>query len=201
MAESGAAQYRESGERRGPTLLDPAIPAVALIALLALSYLFFGDDASAGPNQVALLFCAIIAAAIGYKNGMRWDAIRRAAVDGIAAGLPAIMILLAVGALIGTWALCGTIVSMVYYGLKLLSPSYFYATTALVCALIGFSIGSAWTVAGTIGNRAYGCGGKYGTLARDHGRRDHFRRLFRQQNLAAVGHRESGHRDRGIGDL
>lgn len=136
---------------RQPSLVDALIPSLALIGLLALSYWLFEDAASAGPNQVALIFCGLIAAGIAYKNGMDWDGIRKAVVDGIATGLPAILILLAVGALIGAWALSGTIVSMVYYGLKLLSPHFFYATTALVCAAVAFSIGSSWTVAGTIG--------------------------------------------------
>lgn len=136
---------------RPPSLLDALIPAFALIGLLALSFILFGDAASSGPNQVALLFCGIIAAGIGFKNGMSWEGIRQGVVDGIATGLPAILILLAVGALIGTWALSGTIVAMVYYGLQILNPNYFYATTALICAVIGFSIGSSWTVAGTIG--------------------------------------------------
>jgi Na+:H+ antiporter, NhaC family len=134
-----------------PSLLDAALPCVALIVLLGLSFFLFGNDASTGPNQIALLFCGVIAAGIAYKNGMPWSGVRQAVVDGIAIGLPAIMILLAVGALIGAWALSGTIITMVYYGLKLLSPTYFYATTALVCAVVAFSIGSSWTVAGTIG--------------------------------------------------
>ncbi|TXH37891.1 MAG: Na+/H+ antiporter NhaC [Rhodospirillaceae bacterium] len=137
--------------KRTPSLLDALIPAFALIGFLSLSYLLFRDAASSGPNQVALLFCGIIAAAIAYKNGMAWDGIRQAVIDGIASGLTAIMILLAVGALIGTWALSGTIVAMTYYGLQILSPHFFYATTAIICALIGVSIGSSWTVAGTIG--------------------------------------------------
>ena len=141
-----------------PSLLDAAVPCTALIVLLGLSYFLFGNDASSGPNQIALLFCGIIAAGIAYKNGMPWNGIRQAVVDGIALGLPAIMILLAVGALIGTWALSGTIITMVYYGLKLLSPAYFYATTALVCAIVAFSIGSSWTVAGTIGIGLMGVG-------------------------------------------
>jgi Na+:H+ antiporter, NhaC family len=141
----------ESRTKIRPSLGDAIIPCIALIVLLALSYFLFGDKASAGPNQIALLFCGIIAAGIAYKNGMPWNGIRDAVVHGITIGLPALMILLAVGALIGTWSLSGTITSMVYYGLLLLSPNYFYATTALVCAVVAFSIGSSWTVAGTIG--------------------------------------------------
>ena len=80
-------------------------------------------------------------------------------IDGVATGIGAIGILLAVGALIGTWALSGTIVAMVYYGLQILNPNYFYATTALICAAVAFSIGSSWTTAGTIGIGLMGIAG------------------------------------------
>jgi len=144
---------------REPSVFDALFPIGALIGLLALSYFFFGDEASYGPNQVALLFCALIAAGVAYKNGMPFSGIRQATIDGVATALPAIGILLSVGALIGTWALSGTIVAMVYYGLTVLSPHYFYATTALICAAVAFSIGSSWTVAGTIGIGLMGIAG------------------------------------------
>lgn len=134
-----------------PSLLDALVPVLTLLVLLGLSFYLYRDNASYGPNQIALVFCGLMAAAVAYKNGMAWEGIRQAVVSGIASGLPAIMILLGVGALIGTWAMSGTISSMVYYGLKILNPNYFYATTALICAFVGFSIGSSWTVAGTIG--------------------------------------------------
>lgn len=152
---------RKSGIRQ-PSIVDALIPICALVGLLALSFVLFGDTASAGPNQIALLFCGIIAAGVAYKNGMPWDGIRQAVIDGIATGLGAIMILLAVGALIGTWALSGTIVAMVYYGLQILSPNFFYASTAVICAIVGFSIGSSWTVAGTIGIGLMGVAGSMG---------------------------------------
>ena len=136
---------------RTPSLIDACIPAVALIALLAVSYFLYGEKAAQGPNQIALLFCGLIAAGVAVKNGVSWSGIRQAVIDGIASALSAIFILLAVGALIGTWALSGTIVTMVYYGLQVLSPNYFYASAALICAAVATGIGSSWTVAGTIG--------------------------------------------------
>lgn len=136
---------------RLPSLLDALLPVGTLLLLLGLSFFLFRDLASYGPNQIALVFCGLMAAGVAYKNGMAWEGIRQAVVDGIASGLVAIMILLGVGALIGTWAMSGTISSMVFYGLKLLSPDFFYATTTVICAVVGFSIGSSWTVAGTIG--------------------------------------------------
>jgi NhaC family Na+:H+ antiporter len=134
-----------------PTLIDALIPLAVLIPLLALSVNLFGADSSAGPNQLVLLAGAAIAAMVAGKNGHSWESIERAAVGGIATAMRAILILLAVGALIGSWIMAGTVPAMIYYGLKLLAPETFYAVTALICAIASVSIGSSWTVAGTLG--------------------------------------------------
>jgi Na+:H+ antiporter, NhaC family len=149
----------KASRRREPSMVDALTPIVILVGLLSLSYILFHDEASYGPNQLALLFCSLAAAALAYKNGLPWKGIQRAMVEGAATGIGAIGILLAVGALIGTWALSGTIVAMVYYGLEILSPNHFYATAALICAAVAFSIGSSWTTAGTIGIGLMGIAG------------------------------------------
>jgi NhaC family Na+:H+ antiporter len=127
------------------------VPVLALILLLGLSFYLFGDEAASGPNQVALIFCSIVAIAIAWWHGHTVADLRGAAVESVTAGLPAIFILLSVGGLIGTWALSGTLVTMVYYGVQLLSPDYFYPTACLICLLVAVSIGSSWTTAGTLG--------------------------------------------------
>ena len=137
-----------------PTPLSLAaalMPVVPLVGLLGLSFYLFGDAAASGPNQVALVFCSIVAIAVAWWHGHSIADLRDAAVASVTAGLPAIFILLSVGALIGTWALSGTLLAMVYYGLKLLSPAYFYVTACLICLFVAVSIGSSWTVAGTLG--------------------------------------------------
>ena len=133
-----------------PSLLDALIPVVLLISMLAGTVYVFGLD-SFGPNLVALIFAAAVAALIGIKNGLSWKVIEAGMIDTITMSLHAILILLMVGALIGSWILAGTVPSMIYYGVELISPNYFYVTSCLVCALVGFSIGSSWTVAGTLG--------------------------------------------------
>jgi NhaC family Na+:H+ antiporter len=133
------------------TLTQALIPIVCLILLVSLSFYLFGDAGALGPNQVALVVAAMIAVYVGWRHGHSLQALRDAAVASVGSGISAIFILFAVGALIGTWAMSGTLVAMVYYGLKLLSPHYFYATTALICGVVAFSIGSSWTVVGTIG--------------------------------------------------
>ena len=93
----------------------------------------------------------MIAVFIGWRHGHTLESLRDAAVHSVGSGIGAMFILLAVGSLIGTWAMSGTLVAMVYYGLQILSPNYFYVTAAATCAVVAASIGSSWTVVGTIG--------------------------------------------------
>lgn len=133
------------------TLIEAALPIVALVLLVGLSFFLFGDAGAKGPNQVALVLAAMVALVIGRRAGYTSDQLRDAAIASVGTGVSAIFILFAVGALTGAWAMSGTLMAMVYYGLQILSPNYFYMTTALICGIVAFSIGSSWTVAGTIG--------------------------------------------------
>ncbi|MCF2947144.1 Na+/H+ antiporter NhaC [Paraglaciecola aquimarina] len=138
-------QYKEA------SLLDALVPIIILITLLGSSVYLFGDNSSFGPNQIALLISMGIAAIIGMKNGYSWEVIEEGIIKGISRSLGAILILLAVGSLIGTWMLAGTVPTLIYYGLDLLNPSMFYAATCLICAVVAMSIGSSWTTAATVG--------------------------------------------------
>ncbi|GLX82237.1 Na+/H+ antiporter NhaC [Thalassotalea eurytherma] len=136
---------------RTPSMFDSAIPVIALVIMLAAAVTLFGDNSSYGPNQIALLVAMGIAVIIGIKNGFSWAEIEKAIVNGISLSLGAILILLSVGALIGTWLLSGTVPTMIYYGLKILDPSWFYAASCIICGIVAMSIGSSWTTAATIG--------------------------------------------------
>jgi NhaC family Na+:H+ antiporter len=111
----------------------------------------FGLDAANGPLQVALMLSAAFASLIALKNGHRAAELQEAAVGGISSAMGAIFILLAVGALIGTWNLAGTIPTIVSYGLVILRPVIFFATVTIICAVVGMVTGSSWTTAGTLG--------------------------------------------------
>ena len=134
-----------------PGLVEALIPVASLIVLVGLSYFLFGDGGATGPNQVALVVATMVAVFVGWRRGHSLEALGKAAAESVATGIGAIFILFAVGGLIGTWALSGTLVAMVYYGLQLLSPNYFYATACAISGIVSASIGSSWTVVGTIG--------------------------------------------------
>lgn len=131
--------------------LDVIVTVVPTAALLALSVALFGSDSSSGANQIALVIGATLATIVGVKNGHAWRVIEENIVGGIAAAMPAIMILFSVGSLIGVWMLSGTVPTMIYYGLLLLDPAVFYVASCLLCGITALSIGSSWTVAGTLG--------------------------------------------------
>jgi len=141
-------------EPRAPqplTLTDALIPIASLIGLVTLSFILFGDAGAKGPNQVGLVIATMIAAFIGWRRGHSLESMKDAAVASVGSGIGAIFILFGVGALIGAWAMSGTLVAMVYYGLQLLSLNHFYLTVCAACAVISFCLGSSWTVVGTIG--------------------------------------------------
>lgn len=139
-------------EAAAPLGLSAALaPVLALVALVALSFYLFGDAGAAGPSQIAIVCAALVGVLVGRLHGHSLDGLRDAAVRSVSSGIPALFILFAVGSLIGTWAMSGTLVAMVYYGLLILSPDYFYMTSCILCGLVAATIGSSWTVIGTLG--------------------------------------------------
>ena len=130
---------------------DVVVCIAVTVFLLGLSVVLFGSDSSQGANQIALVCGAALATGIGIRNGHRWKVIEETIVRGISTAMPAVIILFSVGSLIGAWMLCGTVPTMIYYGMLLLDPAVFYAAACLLCAITALSIGSSWTVASTLG--------------------------------------------------
>lgn len=126
-------------------------PLVLLAILLGGSVWLFGDASSSGPNQISLFLVAGIVSIVGVLRGIPWEEMETALVDGIALALKACLILLVIGALIGSWMLAGTAPAMIHVGLGLLDPAWFYPAATLICALVAVTIGSSWTTAGTVG--------------------------------------------------
>jgi Na+:H+ antiporter, NhaC family len=136
---------------KDPSYADAIIPTVTLVVLIAGAVLLFGLDALDGPVQVALIASVMVVALILLKNGHPWDEIAKAARGALSSITTPIFILLGIGALIGTWNMSGTIPTMVYYGIHLLHPAYFYVAALVICTIVSLAIGSSWTTVGTIG--------------------------------------------------
>lgn len=136
---------------KAPSYLDALLPIVTLILLVGSSVALFGLEAVNGPLQVAIIISTMITAMVILKNGHSWEEVSESGRKGIATISGAIFILFSVGALIGTWNMSGTIPTMVYYGIIMITPNWFYPIAFLVCVGVSLSIGSSWTTAGTLG--------------------------------------------------
>ena len=135
------------------------IPLAVLILLLALTIHLFGGDAIAGGSQLSLLtasaVCTMLAMGI-YRT--KWQTLEDAIIANMRSATPAIIILLLIGAIAGTWMASGIIPTLIYYGLKILHPSIFLPASCIICAVISLLTGSSWTTIATIGVALMGVG-------------------------------------------
>lgn len=139
------------------------IPFLVLITLQALVIIFFGADAIDGASQLSLLIATSTTVAIsmlGYK--VKWETIENAIADNIRTVGPAIIILLLIGAVSGSWMISGVVPTMIYYGMNLITPSLFLFMTCIICALVSVVTGSSWTTVATVGIALLGIGTAHG---------------------------------------
>ncbi|WP_339834086.1 Na+/H+ antiporter NhaC [uncultured Flavobacterium sp.] len=141
---------------------EALIPVVALVGMLGYNVYVFGDDALSGSNQFILLMGAAVAAIVGFFNKVSFQKMIDEVAENIKSTAGAILILLMVGALAGTWLVSGIIPSMIYYGLQVLSPGIFLPATLIICSVISIATGSSWTTSATVGIALIGIGGTLG---------------------------------------
>ena len=145
-------------EKKKPTLLHALIPIIVLIFLLAINVIVLGTDATSGPNQIGLLLAAAVAGIISIRLGYTWEEIQESMLRSINSAMGAMLILLMIGALSGTWLLSGVVPAMIYYGLKILNPTIFLFAACIACAIVSVATGSSWTTVATIGIALLGIG-------------------------------------------
>lgn len=150
-------KFFSRGEK--PSWIVSLIPFVFLIAVLVVVIKVFGADALSGGSQVALLMASGVVVAISmifYK--IPWKEFEEGITDNIRAVGTAILILLLIGAVAGSWMVSGVVPSMIYYGMKIIFPSIFLFATCAICALISIMTGSSWTTIATVGVALVGIG-------------------------------------------
>ena len=140
------------------SLTTALLPLFFLVVLLSYNVIIYGDDALNGSNQFILLIGGAIAAIIGFKKKISYDSMLEKIADNLKSVTGALLILLFVGALSGTWLISGIIPAMIYYGLQILHPSIFLPACIVICAIISISTGSSWTTSATVGIALIGIG-------------------------------------------
>lgn len=138
-------------ENKELNIWEALIPILMLVGMLAYNVFIFGNDSIGGSNQFILLLGGAIAAVIGFFNKVSFERMMEEVSQNIKSTSGAILILLMVGALSGTWLISGIIPSMIYYGLQILNPTVFLAACVIICAVISIATGSSWTTSATVG--------------------------------------------------
>ncbi|WP_108425630.1 Na+/H+ antiporter NhaC [Flagellimonas amoyensis] len=158
-------KYREDEhivEDKNLTIFQALIPVFALVAMLAYNVFVFGDDALSGSNQFILLMGGAVAAIVGFFNKVSYEQMIEEVAENVRSTTGALLILLMVGALSGTWLVSGIIPAMIYYGLQILNPTIFLAACVIICAIISVATGSSWTTSATVGIALIGIGDALG---------------------------------------
>jgi NhaC family Na+:H+ antiporter len=138
-------------EKINISLKESLFPIILLIMFLSFNVYVYGDDAMGGSNQFILLVGAAAGIALGIYKGFKFSNMMTQVAENLKSVTGAIVILLFVGALSGTWLISGIIPSMIYYGLKILHPSIFLPACLVICAIISIATGSSWTTSATVG--------------------------------------------------
>lgn len=149
-------------QQKALSIGEAIIPVIILIVLLAFNVYVYKDNALAGSNQFILLIGGAVAAVIGFRNKISYEKMIDEIANNIKSTTGAILILLFVGALAGTWLISGIIPAMIYYGLQLLNPTFFLAACVIICAIISVATGSSWTTSATVGIALIGIGNALG---------------------------------------
>ncbi|WP_411030539.1 Na+/H+ antiporter NhaC [Spongiimicrobium sp. 3-5] len=165
MQSKKAKPYRQNEnivENQELSIWEALIPVIALVGMLAYNVYVFGEDAISGSNQFILLLGGAVAAVVGFLNKASYKQMLAEVAENVKSTTGALIILLMVGALAGTWLISGIIPAMIYYGLQILNPTIFLAACVVICAIISIATGSSWTTSATVGIALIGIGDALG---------------------------------------
>ena len=165
MPRNKANKYRQNEnivENRELNIWEALIPVIALVGMLAYNVFVFKDDAIRGSNQFILLMGGAVAAVVGFFNKVSYKQMLAEVAENVKSTTGALLILLMVGALAGTWLISGIIPAMIYYGLQILNPTIFLGACVVISAIISIATGSSWTTAATVGIALVGIGDALG---------------------------------------
>lgn len=152
-------ETNDSSPTKRPSLGLALTPILILILLLYITIRVFGSDALSGGSQISLLIATAITAIIGITSGLTtWKEIENNMGESIKGIASALVILLLIGALSGSWMISGVTPTLIYYGMQILSPLFFLPCCCIICAIVSIMTGSSWTTIATIGVALLGIG-------------------------------------------
>ena len=136
----------ETREIRKPHLWEATIAFLALVLIVLVTVVVFEATL-----HFPMMFAVVVAAFFMMRCGYKWKQVEKSMIDGIAVALPAVLILIVVGALIAIWVMAGIVPTMIFWGLAIMDPLFFFVATMIICSLTSMILGTSWGTAGTLG--------------------------------------------------
>ena len=146
-------EEKKAVTKKEMSLIWAITPLIVMILAMVVSVIKLDQ----GPH-IPLIIGTSVAAIVAWKHGFKWVDIEEMMYKGIKLALPAIVIIILVGIIIGAWIGGGVVASMIYYGLKIITPAFFLVTICVICMIVSLAIGSSWSTMGTIGVAGMGIG-------------------------------------------
>jgi NhaC family Na+:H+ antiporter len=149
----------EQNQIKHPSPFLSLVPILTLVALLFVTIRTFGSDALSGGSQIVLLTATAVCCLIAMTySKVHWKTLENGMVNNITGVSTALIVLLIIGALSGSWMISGVVPTLIYYGIQIIHPSFFLASTCIICAIVSVMTGSSWTTIATIGIALLGIG-------------------------------------------
>lgn len=149
-----------------PHPLIALIPVLVLVGMMVLMITLFGSDALGGGTQIALLLASAVCISISMlAYRVKWQAFEKGIVETVSSSVVSLCILLIIGMMSSSWMVSGVVPTLIYYGVQILSPTYYLACTCFICAVVSVMTGSSWTTVATIGVALIGIGSALGIPA------------------------------------
>jgi len=149
MTQSNSKDNQETG--RTPSMLASLLVMGVMVALILLSVVFFGGEVAEGPLQVSITLATLFALGVSYYYGFRGSLISRAIASSLSGVMGTIFVILAIGTVIGTLYLTGTVANIIYYGVAIISAKFYYITIFILALGLSMMLGSSLTTVGAVG--------------------------------------------------
>ncbi|HDE6964171.1 TPA: Na+/H+ antiporter NhaC [Staphylococcus aureus] len=143
--------------KRKPTFLESISTMIVMVIVVVTGFVFFDI-----PIQVLLIIASAYATWIAKRVGLTWQDLEKGIAERLNTAMPVILIILAVGIIVGSWMFSGTVPALIYYGLDLLNPSYFLISAFFISAVTSVATGTAWGSASTAGIALISIGNQLG---------------------------------------
>ena len=144
-------------EKRVPTFSEAIMPIIVMLVVLTV-----GKGMMGLATEPLLILVTVFAGTMAWRLGYSWDDMMQEICQKIARGMPAILILISVGAVVGTWMISGTIPMMIYYGVQIVNPRWMLVTSFIISAIVSVCTGTSWGTAATMGVALMGISGTLG---------------------------------------